>query len=93
MKKVNLSRFTLRIFNRLPKAEKRITIPTLFTIARIIMVPIIIGAMINAHWGIAFFFFVFACLTDLIDGFFFLILQRSSTVERVLFKEETDFVT
>ena len=69
MGKVNLSRFTLRIFNRLPHKEKRITIPTLFTIARIIIIPVIVVAMINAQWAIAFFSFVFACLTDLIDGF------------------------
>src|SRR5438552_3504684 len=69
MKKINLSRFTLRIFNHLPDKEKRITIPTLFTISRIAAVPIIVAAMINAQWGMAFFFFVFACFTDLVDGF------------------------
>ena len=68
MKKINLSRFTLRIFKRLPDAEKRITIPTLFTLLRIILVPMIIGAMIIGWWGCAFFFFVFACFTDVIDG-------------------------
>lgn len=68
-KKINLSRFKLKIFSRLPKAEKRITIPTLFTIARIVVVPIIVVAMIKACWGIAFCFFTLACITDLIDGF------------------------
>lgn len=57
------------MFNRLPAAEKRITVPTLFTIARIAVVPIIIGSMIGARWGYAFSFFLFACITDLIDGF------------------------
>jgi cardiolipin synthase len=68
MKKINLAKFTIRIFKRLPEAEKRITIPTLFTLLRIVFVPIIIGAMIVGWWGCAFFFFVFACLTDVIDG-------------------------
>lgn len=68
MKKINLAKFTLRKFKRLPDTEKRITIPTIFTILRIILVPIIIGAMIVGYWGVAFFFFVFACLTDVIDG-------------------------
>ena len=68
MKKINLRKFTLHIFNRLPDAEKRITIPTLFTLARIVATPIIVGAMIADWWGMAFFFFVFACLTDVIDG-------------------------
>jgi phosphatidylglycerophosphate synthase len=78
VKKINLSRFTLRIFNRLPDAEKRITIPTLFTLTRIIIVPVIIDAMINDRWGIAFFFFVFACVTDLIDGFLARLLNEKT---------------
>jgi cardiolipin synthase len=68
MKKINLSKFTLHIFKYLPDTEKRITIPTFFTILRIILVPIIVGAMVVGFWGCAFFFFVFACLTDVIDG-------------------------
>lgn len=68
MKKINLAKFTLHIFRHLPDAEKRITIPTLFTLLRIILVPIIIGAMIAGWWGCAFTFFVLACSTDVIDG-------------------------
>lgn len=68
MKKINLTKFTLRIFKHLPETEKRITIPTLFTLSRIMMMPIIIGSMVIGWWGYAFFFFVFACLTDVIDG-------------------------
>jgi cardiolipin synthase len=77
-KKINLTRFTLHIFNRLPDGEKRITIPTLFTFARIIVIPVIISSMIMGWWGIAFFFFVFACVTDLIDGFLARILNEKT---------------
>lgn len=68
MKKINLKKFTLHIFQHLPETEMRITIPTLFTLARIIVIPVIVGAMVMGWWGRAFFFFVFACLTDVIDG-------------------------
>jgi cardiolipin synthase len=68
MKKINLKKFTLRIFQHLPDTEKRITIPTLCTLSRIIVIPVIVGSMIMGCWGCAFFFFVFACLTDVIDG-------------------------
>lgn len=78
MKKINLSRFTLQIFNTLPASEKRITIPTLFTIIRILLAPIIVIAMISNVWSIAFFFFVFACLTDLIDGFLARLLHEKT---------------
>jgi cardiolipin synthase len=79
-KKINLSRFTLRIFNRLPAREMRITVPTLFTIARIAVTPIIVAAMIKSWWGTALLFFTFACLTDLIDGF----LARALNVKTFL---------
>ncbi len=78
MKKINLARFKLQIFNRLPKAEKRITIPTLFTLARVIVTPIIISSMVFGWWGVAFFFFVFACLTDLVDGFLARVLNEKT---------------
>lgn len=68
MKKINLKKFKLRIFKKLPAHEKRITIPTIFTLFRFVFVPIIIGAMIIGHWGIAFGFFLAASITDLIDG-------------------------
>jgi cardiolipin synthase (CMP-forming) len=68
MKKINLKKFTLRIFQHLPATEMRITIPTLFTLSRIIVIPIIVVSMVLSWWGCAFFFFVFACLTDVIDG-------------------------
>lgn len=68
MKKINLKKFRLHILKHLPDTEKRITIPTLFTLCRILLTPIIVKAMVNGWWGCAFSLFVFACLTDLIDG-------------------------
>ena len=68
MKKINLRKFTLKIFSNLPDTEKRITIPTMFTLIRIAVVPIIVVSMIVGWWGCAFSFFVFACATDVIDG-------------------------
>ncbi len=47
-----------------------ITLATLFTITRIILTPFIVWAMINQSWQAAFFLFVFAALTDMLDGFF-----------------------
>lgn len=68
MKKINLRKFTLKIFKNVPDKEKRITIPTLFTLLRIVLVPTVVGFMIVGWWGCAFLFFVFACLTDVVDG-------------------------
>lgn len=45
------------------------TLPNYITIARFIMVPLIICALINAHMQTAFALFVLAGLSDAVDGF------------------------
>ena len=69
MKKINLRKLNLRIFRHLPDHEKRITIPTLFTFLRILLTPLIVFSMIKWYWGLAFFLFVVAAFTDIIDGY------------------------
>lgn len=61
-------KFNVRFFKKLPACEKQITVPTVFTILRLILTPFIVGAMVTQHWGIAFFLFLSAALTDSIDG-------------------------
>ena len=45
------------------------TIPNLITIARLIMVPIVIVMIMQQRWGAAFVLFVVAGISDGIDGF------------------------
>ena len=68
MAKFDFRRLSARLFSNLPPEEKRITISTLFTIARIVMTPFIVGAMITNHWGVAFWLFVISALFDVVDG-------------------------
>ena len=68
MKRINLRKFNIHLLKRLSAQEKRITIATLFTIMRLVLTPFIVGAMVSGYWGIAFLLFVFAALTDIIDG-------------------------
>lgn len=63
IKKINLS-----FFQGIPQKEKRLTVSTLFTLLRVFFVPFIVGAMIYGYWGIAFFLFVTAALSDTVDG-------------------------
>ncbi|HLB93976.1 MAG TPA: CDP-alcohol phosphatidyltransferase family protein [Candidatus Babeliales bacterium] len=54
---------------KLPASEYKITLATKFTIFRILAVPVIIYAMVNHWWGIAFGLFMMAALSDTIDGY------------------------
>jgi cardiolipin synthase len=67
-------------FSRLPASEKRITIPTLLTLLRIALVPVIVFFMIKQQWNYAFFLFAIASLTDLFDG----VVARRCNVQTVL---------
>lgn len=58
----------LRFLRTIPPHEKRMTISTWLTLARIALVPIIVVAMITSQWGLAFWLFVTAAVTDVLDG-------------------------
>ena len=61
-----------------------ITIPTLFTLARILLTPIIVMCMILGWWQCAFFCFVFACMTDFIDGYLARLLNQQTALGALL---------
>ena len=52
----------------LPAHEIRHTVATVCTIGRIVLAPIIVGAMVYGAWRIAFWCFVLASATDILDG-------------------------
>lgn len=45
-----------------------LTIPTLFTIGRILITPFVIYSMIQYQWQKAFYLFIIAAFTDIVDG-------------------------
>jgi len=59
----------LEIFKKLPAREKRLTIPTLLTLLRLLSTPAIVFAMLKSCWGLAFWLILFSALTDLLDGY------------------------
>jgi cardiolipin synthase len=61
-------KFDSSFFKTLYNCEKQITFPTLLTIVRIALAPVIAVAMIKQQWGRAFILFVIASLTDMFDG-------------------------
>lgn len=63
IKKINMD-----FLRQLPAREKKITLSTVLTIIRIILVPIIVAAMVMHSWGVSFFLFVIAAITDCLDG-------------------------
>lgn len=63
IKKINMD-----FLRKLPAREKKITLPSVLTIIRIILVPFIVAAMVMHHWGVSFALFVVASITDCLDG-------------------------
>jgi len=63
IKKINID-----FLRKLPAREKKITLSTILTIVRIILVPIIVAAMVMHYWGTSFLLFVIAAITDCLDG-------------------------
>src|SRR3990167_3569236 len=59
----------LKLFKNLPICEKRLTIPNVLTLLRLLSVPIIVIAMFKSHWGIAFWLIILSALTDVLDGY------------------------
>jgi cardiolipin synthase len=47
---------------------KKITLPTLVTLLRIILVPFIVWAIVAHQWSVAFWLFLLAAVTDTVDG-------------------------
>lgn len=68
LKTLNFKRLSLKLFKKLPPQEKRITLSTVFTLVRIVLAPFIVAAMILHMWGVAFFLFLIAAFSDIIDG-------------------------
>lgn len=62
-------KFSFRLFKKLPDREKKITLSTAITLIRIALTPIIVFAMIFNSWGSAFWLFVIAALSDVLDGY------------------------
>lgn len=62
-------KFSFRLFKKLPQREKKITLSTAITLARIALTPIIVIAMVYGSWGIAFWLFIGAAISDVLDGY------------------------
>lgn len=58
-----------QFIHKLSRERFRMTVPTILTILRLVMTPLIVMAMIWQHWGAAFWLFLIAALTDLLDGY------------------------
>jgi cardiolipin synthase (CMP-forming) len=61
-------KFDTAFFRKLYSCEKRITLPTLFTLLRIVLAPVVVIAMVRQQWSAAFIVFIIAAATDFIDG-------------------------
>lgn len=65
-----MKKFSFQLFKSLPPREKKITFSTVLTLARFILIPFIVFAMIAHHWYAACVLFIGAAVTDILDGWF-----------------------
>lgn len=49
--------------------KKKLTLATCFTLLRILLSPVLVVCMIKGYWFLAFFVFVLAAVSDMLDGF------------------------
>lgn len=64
-----MKKFSFHLFKKLPAHEKKITLSTKLTLLRFALIPFIVIAMIHDNWSIAFFLYIIASITDVLDGF------------------------
>lgn len=63
-----MKRLNLHFFKNLPDKERTITLSTMITFARMALVPFIVMAMVKHYWAAAFWLFVIAASSDVLDG-------------------------
>lgn len=63
-----MAKFSLKILRSLPAHEKKLTISTALTLARLFLIPFIVGAMAYGAWELAFILFCVAAISDILDG-------------------------
>jgi cardiolipin synthase len=61
-------KFDRHFVKTLYMCEKRITLPTVLTLLRIVLSPVIVVAIMRHYWGLAFGAFALASLSDMFDG-------------------------
>lgn len=49
--------------------KKRVNIPNILTVIRLILVPVVVALIANGKFITAFIFFAIACITDVADGY------------------------
>ncbi len=65
-------------FKKAPASELRFTFSTFLTLVRIFLTPCIVVAMFLGEWGVAFWLFFIASLTDMFDGMLARLLNQKT---------------
>lgn len=63
-----MKKLSWQYVRQLPAEQKRITIPTIITLVRILLTPLIVYSMVMHQWGNAFGLFLIASISDMLDG-------------------------
>lgn len=63
-----MKKLSWQYVRQLPAEQKRITVPTIITLIRILLTPLIVYSMVRHQWGSAFGLFLIATISDMLDG-------------------------
>ncbi len=72
------------LFSHIKQDARWLTISNILSITRILLVPVIVFGLARHWWLFSFFVFVFAGITDLLDGYFARLLHEQTNLGKVL---------
>lgn len=68
------------VIDKVRKDERWFTISNCLTFLRIILTPVIVVAIIYKQWSVAFYSFMIAAITDLLDGYLARLLDEQTNL-------------
>jgi cardiolipin synthase (CMP-forming) len=74
----------MKIYKDIFKDKHWFTLSNLLTVSRIIIAPVIVWGIFNKYWTLVFSLYIYAGLTDLVDGFLARLLKQETFLGKAL---------
>ncbi len=74
----------MKVYNDIYKDKSWLTISNFLTFSRILIIPIIVFGIFYKSWSLVFILYLFAGLTDLLDGYVARLLNQETSLGKLL---------